>query len=185
MSESGRLSLVAAVVLALAGCPLGEEPLDVGARKPKTPLRMPRERLDRGNEEVVLALLDQMRGGDNADYLGRVKAEEELDRHMREHGPGAVPYLVQLLDDPQWDVRAATLRLLMRYGRSRPEAVGVLVDVIGDMKMNPAVRDDAARALRSWTRKDFGYRAWSDSSRVKAAAARWREWLEETGGLLP
>jgi len=185
------LTALAAASLALAGCPFGggkrEAAGEAGGR-----LRPPRERLGRETEEAVMALLEDMRG---KDYLTRVKAEEELERRIRKEielsirfgvspQPVVVPYLLQLLDEPKWDVRAATFRILMKYGFGCPEAVAALVQALGDMNMNARVRDGAARSLALWTGKTFGYNAWASALEVRSAAKRWDRWLEETGGVI-
>ncbi len=173
-----RLATLVATSLALAGCPRD------GSESSAPRLKVPRARLDRETQDAVMALLDEMRG---RDYVARVKAEEELERRIRGEAPGGldvVPYLVQLLDEPQWDVRAATFRLLMKYGFACPEAVAALVQALGDMNMNAAVRDGAARALASWTGQGFGYDAWGPRVKIRAAAKRWDQWLEETGGVI-
>lgn len=173
-----RLATLVAASLALAGCPPD------GSDSSALRLRRPRKRLDRETQDAVMTLLDEMRG---RDYVARVKAEEEIERRIRGEAPGGldvVPYLVQLLDEPQWDVRAATFRLLMKYGFRCPEAVAALVQALGDMNMNVAVRDGAARSLARWTGESFGYDAWGPVVRIKASAKRWNQWLEETGGVI-
>ena len=185
------LSALAAASLALAGCPVGGGRRE-GAGEAGGRLKVPRERLDRETEDVVMALLEDMRG---KDYLTRVKAEEELERRIKKEielsikvgvtpRPRVVSYLLQLLDEPQWDVRAATFRILMKYGFGCPEAVAALVQALGDMNMNGAVRDGAARSLVRWTGKSFGYNAWAAPVEIRSAAKRWDRWLEETGGVI-
>lgn len=185
------LTALAAASLALAGCPFGggkrDDTGEAGGR-----LKPPGERLDRDTEEAVMALLEDMRG---KDYLTRVKAEEELERRIKKEiklsiragvspRPMVVPYLLQLLDEPKWDVRAATFRILMKYGFGCPEAVAALVQALGDMNMNARVRDGAARSLALWTGKTFGYNAWASPLEIRSAAKRWDGWLEETGGVI-
>ena len=191
MPRGLRLTALAAASLALAGCPFGGGERE-GAGGPGGRLKTPRERLDRETEEAVMALLEDMRG---KDYLTRVKAEEELERRIKKEielcikvgvtpRPRVVVYLLQLLDEPQWDVRAATFRILMKYGFGCPEAVAALVQALGDMNMNAAVRDGAARSLARWTGKSFGYNAWVSPEEIRSAAKRWDRWLEETGGVI-
>ncbi len=191
MPRGIRLAALAAASLALAGCPFGGGKQD-SAGEAGGRLIPPRERLDRETEEAVMALLEDMRG---KDYLTRVKAEEELERRIRKEielsirvgvtpRPVVVPYLLQLLDEPKWDVRAATFRILMKWGFGCPEAVAALVQALGDMNMNAHVRDGAARSLARWTGKSFGYNSWASPLEIKSAAKRWDRWLEETGGVI-
>ncbi len=186
-----RLTALAAASLALAGCPFGAGKRE-GAGEAGGQLKAPRERLDRETEEAVMALLEDMR---SKDYLTRVKAGEELERRIKKEielsmkigvtpRPMVVPYLLQLLDEPKWDVRAATFRILMKYGFGCTEAVAALVQALGDMNMNAAVRDGAARSLALWTGKSFGYNAWASTVEIRSAAKRWDRWLEETGGVI-
>ncbi|MHC4200378.1 MAG: HEAT repeat domain-containing protein [Planctomycetota bacterium] len=185
------LTALAAASLLLAGCPFGGGKQD-STGEPGGRLIPPHERLDRETEEAVMALLEDLRG---KDYLTRVKAEEELERRIRKEidlsirvgvtpRPMVLPYLLQLLDEPKWDVRAATFRILMKYGFGCPEAVAALVQALGDMNMNARVRDGAARSLALWTGKTFGYNAWASPVEIRSAAKRWDRWLEETGGVI-
>jgi len=178
--------------LAALGCPTRErDGQENEPRRARPPLELPKVRLERKAEEELLGLLEKLRSSAvETDYLGRVKAEEDLKRLLAEAERSGLeslymPYVLQLLNEPIWDVRAATLRLVMRYGRTTPAAVAALVQVVGDMSMNAAVRDAAARTLEAWTRLGIGYNAWAEPEEVKAAAERWKDWLDRTGGVLP
>jgi hypothetical protein len=171
--------LISLALLASAGCP----PRDEG-----TGLTLPRIRLDRPSEQEVLDLLKELR---DADFLGRAKAEEDLDARLGAAGgrpePGVVPYLVQFLRESPLEPRAAAMRLLMRHGRACPawaraELVGAFVEMLADASVSAGLRSDAARALRVWTGESFGYRAWADAEDRAAAAKRWKDWLDEQKG---
>jgi len=180
-----RLAAASALIVVLASCTtdvdaMGEEE---EPKKRTVPLKLPKKRLPRKEEDKLLDIIDELRDADS-EYLERIKAEEIIAAAIAKGQIGALDYVVQLLDDPKWDVRAAALRIIVKHGRSSPAAVSVLVQVIGDPAMNAAVRDDAVRALRGWTGKYFGYNAWSDPRAAKAAVAKWKAWLEETGGVI-
>jgi hypothetical protein len=179
--------VVTALLCAAGGCGDTEitftSDLDTIAstERPMPRLKLPKNRLPRKDEDAILELLDDMRGVD-ADYLARRKGEETLRKLMEKQPKEISAYVVQLLDDPQWDVRAGALRLLIEYGKYCPEAVGALVQIAGDQTMSAVVRKDAVGALHAWTGEDFGYRAWGDSAEVKAAAGKWKKWYDDTGG---
>ncbi|MHC5053497.1 MAG: hypothetical protein ACYTKD_02135 [Planctomycetota bacterium] len=173
-------SAVIAAAVALAGCPPRTGPAPVGVDLPRA------ERLDRETEQEVARLLEDLRG---KDYLARVKAEESLKKLMAEtesyERARMVRYVVPVLNEPQWGVRAIGLKILMEHGRDCPEAVAELVQVLGDINVNAPMRDAVARTLARWTGSDRGYDAFEIEPRVKLAAREWRKWLEETGGLIP
>jgi hypothetical protein len=182
MSERTLLRLAAAIVAVatLAGCPGSPVRGQSGAVIPRS------ERLDPETEQEVARFLKDLRG---SDYLARVKAEDDLkklladaDRYERAR---MVRYVIPVLNEPQWGVRAIALKIMMLHGRDCPEAVGELVQVLGDVNVNAPMRDAAARTLARWTGTDRGYDAFELKPRVKVAAARWRKWLDETGGHIP
>lgn len=183
----GRSSVVAPIVMpiiiavaaALAGCPRGSGPAPVGANIPRA------ERLDRETEREVARLMHDLLG---RDYLARVRAEENLKKllanaepHVR---PKMVRYIIPVLSEPQWGVRAIGIKILMKYGRACPEAVAELVQILGDMNVNAPMRDAVARTLARWTGDGHGYNAFDTEPRVRLAAALWRKWLHETGGVI-
>ncbi|MHC4250145.1 MAG: hypothetical protein ACYS9X_13535 [Planctomycetota bacterium] len=170
-----------AAALALAGCPPRTGPAPVGVDLPRA------ERLDRETEQEVARLLKDLC---KRDYLARVKAEESLKKLMAEapsyERARMVRYVIPVLSEPQWGVRAIGLKILMEHGRDCPAAVAELVQVLGDMNVNAPMRDAVARTLERWTGSDRGYDAFEIEPGVRAAAAaRWKEWLDETGGLIP
>lgn len=177
--------------LVLSGCPTREavespEP----AKKSKPSLKLPKVRLEREAEQELLAILDKLRApAQDADYLSRVKAEEDLGRLLEQAERSGleslyVPYMLQLLDEPSWDTRAIILKLIMRYGRTTPAAVAALVQLIGDMSVNAPLRQRAAEVLEMWTRLGIGYNAWAEPEEVKSAAGKWKEWFDRTGGVI-
>ncbi len=174
------LSVVVAAAVALAGCPGQSGPGPSGVVIPRS------ERLDPETEKEVARLLADLRG---KDYLARVKAEDSLKELLAGTRPferaRMVRYIVPVLDEPQWGVRAIALKILMQHGRDCPEAVAELVQVLGDMNVNAPMRDAVARTLTQWTGSNRGYDAFEAKPRVKLAAARWRKWLSETGGNIP
>jgi len=178
-----RLSVIAPIIIAaaaLAGCPKQQGPAPLGVDLPRE------QRLHPETETEVVRLLEDLRG---TDYLARVKAEDGLKKLLSVAGPDdrarMVRYVIPILSEPQWGVRAIGLKLLMGYGRDCPEAVAELVQVLGDMNVSAPMRDAVARTLARWTGDGLGYNAFDPEPRVKAAAARWRKWLEETGGRIP
>ena len=183
MRDELRAAVPSVILFLVCGCPRGDGPPARGQ-----PFRYPprADRLDRETEGAIVTLLDNLCG---REYLVRIRAEDDLRRRLEkaptDERAKISGYVVRLLDEPQVDVRASALRLLMRHGRDCPEAVAALVQVLGDEHVASPVRDGAARALARWTGKDLGYRAYDPVLRVRAAAARWREWIEETGGRLP
>lgn len=174
--------LAALAAVALAGCPPRMGPAPVGVDLPRA------ERLDRETEQEIARLLEGLRAKDY-DYLARVKAEENLKELLADAGfvkrAKMVRYILPLLNEPQWGVRAIALKILMEHGRDCPEAVAELVQVLGDTNVNAPMRDAVARTLARWTNSDFGYDAFEPKPRVKAAAREWRKWLDETGGRIP
>jgi len=175
-----RLSVIAPIIIvaaALAGCPKQQGPAPVGVDLPRE------QRLHPETEAEVARLLEDLRG---RDYLARVKAEESLKKLLSAAEPDVrvrmVRYIIPVLSEPQWGVRAIGLKLLMAHGRDCPEAVAELVQVLGDMNVSAPMRDAVARTLARWTGDGLGYNAFDPEPRAKAAAARWRKWLEETGG---
>jgi len=178
-----RFSVIAPIIIAtavLAGCPKQQGPAPVGVDLPRE------QRLDPKTETEVARLLEDLRG---TDYLARVKAEDELKKLMAAADPDVrakmARYVIPVLSEPQWGVRAIGLKLLMAHGGNCPEAVAELVQVLGDMNINAPMRDAVARTLARWTGDSLGYNAFDVEPRVKAAAARWKKWLEETGGRIP
>jgi len=174
------VSIVIAMAATLAGCPKRQGPAPVGVNLPRA------ERLDPETETEVARLLEDLRG---RDYLARVKAEDGLKKLLSAAEPDVrarmIRYVIPILNEPQWGVRTIGLKLLMGHGRDCPEAVAELVQVLGDMNISAPMRDAVARTLARWTRDGLGYNAFDDGPSVKAAAARWRKWLEKTGGRIP
>lgn len=136
------------------------------------------DRLDRGEEEVVLSLISSLKTGD---HYARTRAEQELAAR----GSKVVPYVALLLDEPDWDVKAVSLRLIVKHGSGSPSAVKTLVKVLGDASVPDAVRQDAARALAGWTGQEIPYDAWGPPGGVESAAAAWRAWYEKEHGEAP
>ncbi len=180
-----RISFVCALLatLVVSGCRGGNDTSSNLPPRHRPPLRAPREgSLEKEKEAAVMDWMDDLRGDD---YLKRVKAEEELDKLMKEDPVEVAPYLVQLLDEPQLDIRVAVIRLFMKYGRGSTDAVEMLIEVVNDAGMSVALCADASRTLREWTGKDFGYRAWTDPEGVEEAGRKWRVWYGRTGGYIP
>ncbi len=180
-----RIGFVCALLasLVVSGCLVGNDTSSSLPPRDRPQLRAPkRSPLEKEKEAAVMDWMDDLRGDD---YLKRVKAEEELDKLMKEDPAGVAPYLVQLLDEPQLDIRVAVIRLFVKYGRGSPDAVEMLIEVINDPGMSVAMRADASRTLRGWTGEDFGYRAWTDPEGVGEAGGKWRVWFGRTGGYIP
>ncbi len=171
--------VVIAAAVALAGCPRQSGPGSAGINLPRA------QRLDRETEQEIARLMVDLRG---RDYLARVKAEESLKKLLAEAEYHVrvkmVRYIIPILNEPQWGVRAIGLKILMKYGRGCPEAVAELVQILGDMNVNAPMRDAVARTLARWTGSNLGYNAFDAEPRVMFAAASWRKWLQETGGII-
>ena len=146
-------------------------------------LPLPTHRLPRDREDELLDLIDEYRGP-KSDFLARTRAYETIGGMLVKDEAGVIPYVVELLSEPSWEIRAGALRMVIKHGKQSPEAVAALVQVVGDMKMNSAVRNDAALALRNWSGEYFGYNAWDDEEEIQKAAARWKSWLDITGGVI-
>ncbi len=180
----GRSSVIAPIVImaaaTLAGCPGPLGPTQVGRNIPRA------ERLGREAEKEIARLMKDLCG---RDYLARVKAEENLKKLLAEARshikPRMVRYIIPVLNEPQWGVRTIGLKILMEHGRVCPEAVAELVQILGDMNVSAPMRDAVARTLAQWTGDGHGYNAFDTEPRAEEAAARWRKWLEETGGRIP
>jgi hypothetical protein len=182
--RTATIVFCSAISVFAAGCTRDFFNDDEEAPKRVAPIRLPAKRISRRDEERLLKVLDDVRGVD-AEFLARAKAEDTLQRLLADDPTGSIDYVVQLLDDPQWGVRAIALRMLMAYGRGCPAAVSALVQVIGDNAMNAAVRADAEGVLRKWTGNDYDYHAWETPERRRVAVRAWKQWLDETHGVIP
>ena len=99
--------------LLVSGCPRGDGSSSGRPARERPPLRPPKKRLlEREAEAAVMDLMDDLRCDE---YLKRIKAEEELDELMEENPVAVAPYLVQLLDEPQLDIRVAVIRMFVKH----------------------------------------------------------------------
>lgn len=141
------------------------------------------EPLSQQTELEVLKLVKTMR---SSNFITRAKSSNLLRARIVSRlpgGPAVVPYIVPLLDSPQWDVRAEAIKLLIKYGRFSPSAIASLIDIMGDKGITAHLRDRIAETLRSWTENDFGYNAMNSDDSQERALAAWKKWLEDTGGV--
>ncbi len=116
--------------------------------------------------------MEHARGLESPNAATRWTAVTELGRAG---DPGAVPYLVGMLTDPDIFVRMATARVLGELGSN--EAVPALIDALTDEEL--PVREAAVFALRTVTGENFRYEPDAPEADRARRIKAWRDWWKK------
>lgn len=123
-------------------------------------------------EEAVRILVGQLQN----QPASAIQAEEQLKFWGSKQGIDkvVVSQVRPLLKNPKVEARAPALRLTILFGG--PDSSGDLIECLADNEFS--IREAAFKALRSKTRRDFGFNAAGGEVARAQSVEEWRQWWE-------
>ena len=184
---SGRLALLSLLLLVTAGCtteaakkamnkPATEDSYtgfdpEAGEKSKRKAEHLEPVKDDTDPEKAVGILVERLQ---KPEPSIAIPAEEQLKFFGSKQGVDKIVVrdVRNLLKNPRVEVRAPALRLTVLYGGQ--DSTGDLIECLADSEYS--IRETAFKALRSKTRKDFGYGPSNGEVARGKSVDEWRQW---------
>ena len=144
-----------------------------GEKSKRKPEKLEPVKEDTDPEKAVATLVDRLQ---KPEPSIAIPAEEQLRFWGSKQGVDkiVVSQVRLLLKNPKVEVRAPALRLTVQYGG--PDANGDLIECLADNEYS--IRESAFKALRSRTRRDFGFSPSGGEVARAKSVDEWRQWWQ-------